>query len=233
MAEQQHILQRPSFQLRPGYDGISSAYLIWRLSEKVSIAESGCWEWEGTLSKKGYGTISIKNKEWPESIVYLHRLVYSLCVEQLPDDMCVCHRCDNPCCVNPNHLFLGTNNDNIADKVAKNRQAKGQDIRTNHSHLKGENIVTARLTAEKVMEIRRLDQQGEAFATISERYGISMSHIGYIVQGRAWAHLPVLREVMPKHHRKCPKCGECIDSRFGKLKKHVATCQIDALQGKA
>ena len=230
MADQKPTAERPSFQLRGLADGTAAAYLIWRISEKVAVVESGCWEWQGATTEKGYGTLHLKNWQWPERILLIHRLVYELCVDQIADGLCVLHRCDNPPCCNPGHLFLGTNLDNIADKMVKGRQARGESVRGNHEHLKGEVVATARLTAEQVMEIRRRDVAGESPREIANDVGLSATQILYVVTGKAWAHLPLLY-TGDRDFRPCPKCGRTISTRGGMYYKHVKAC-IDLLLGK-
>ncbi len=159
---------------------MAAAYLAWRLEQKVVVTPSGCWEWPGGGNGKGYAHIDMKHWDWPERTVSLHRLVYMLCVGPIPDEMCVLHRCDNPPCLRPDHLFLGTNADNIADKVAKGR----------HRSPRGEKHGMHRLTAEGVMDIRRRAARGESFISIGRDLGFSDSHISAVVKGKVWSHLP-------------------------------------------
>lgn len=226
MAEAKPTPHRLSFQLRGPADGVAAAYLLWRLTERIEATKSGCWEWQGARQSQGYGTIHLKNWNWPERVVVVHRLIYELCVDAIPDGLCVLHRCDNPRCVRPDHLFAGSNGDNIADKVAKGRQARGQSVRRNHGHLKGETVKTARLTAEDVLAIRKADADGESPAVIAERHGISGTQVRTIVSGRSWAHLPfVARE--DNSRRACPKCGLVVVTRQGAFYRHVAECGRD------
>ncbi len=213
-------MEQAIFKPRGGADGVAGAYLAWRLSQKAVVKSSGCWEWPGD----GYATIDLKNWAWPERTVQLSRVAYMLCVGPIPAGLHVLHRCDNPPCIRPGHLFLGTNLDNIADKVSKGRQAKGQSVRKNHEHLRGEVIVTADLTAEQVMEIRRRDAAGESPAVIAPDFNINREYVHQIATGHCWKHLPLLYTGNRKN-RPCPKCSISYPTRQGLFYRHVALCE--------
>ena len=225
MAVQEPTPQRPSFQLRGPAEGVAAAYLLWKLSERIEITDSGCWEWRGANNGRGYGSIHLKNWDWPESIIQVHRLIYQLCVDEIPEGLCVLHRCDYPPCCRPDHLFLGTGADNITDKVVKGRQAKGQSVRANHEHLKGEVIVTSRFTADQVMEMRRREAAGEHPAVIAADFGTSPTYVVAVARGDCWAHLPLLY-AGDRKDRPCPKCGAVFPTRVGIFYRHVAACSI-------
>lgn len=106
-----------------------------------------------------------------------HRAAYELFVGPIPVGMWVLHRCDNPPCVNPHHLFLGTNTDNVHDMIAKGRN------RTGESH------TNAKLTESDVNEIRRIYERGDmerGARPLARKYGVSSTAISNIVQGRVW-----------------------------------------------
>ncbi len=128
-----------------------------------------CWDWTGLRSHAGYGHFRFRG-----GIRRAHRVAWELTRGPIPDGLCVLHSCDNPSCVRPDHLFLGTNADNIRDKTVKGRAAKGE-INGN-----------AKLTAEQVRAIRsdkRLERE------IAADFGIVRSHVRAIKAREKWAHL--------------------------------------------
>ena len=96
------------------------------LSHVSPEPNSGCWIWTAAHWRTGYGRFA---KTHDESVC-AHRMSYQLFCAEIPEGKCVCHKCDNQSCVNPDHLFIGSHQDNVNDKVSKNRQAKGSKIRT-------------------------------------------------------------------------------------------------------
>jgi len=130
-----------------------------------------CWEWQGPKVGNGYGRARIAGKS-PE---YAHRLSYMLHYGPIPDGMYVCHHCDNPICVNPHHLFLGTALDNSADKSRKER------------HPRGDRSVVSKLTWDTVRTIRHLYATGtHSQSALGRRFGVSSSTIRFIVHGKTW-----------------------------------------------
>lgn len=157
-----------------------------RFWEKV-IPEpnSGCWLWTGSIRKDGYGEIRpIRTKS-----DLAHRYVmWATGFPWLKDkpDICVCHKCDARCCVNPDHLFLGSRADNNADKVRKNRQ----------SRLIGSRNPRAKLSELDVVEIRRLyATEKETYESISKLFGVGISAIFRIVSGAGWRSAEAARNV--------------------------------------
>ena len=127
-----------------------------------------CWLWTGATSSNGYGHIFYKNKQ--ESA---HRCSYKLHVGEIPKDMCVLHRCDVKHCVNPAHLFLGTHQDNMADRNNKGRCAPASGDLNN----------SAKLTPQQVADIRADSRTGHA---LSVAHGVSEATISRIRNHVSW-----------------------------------------------
>jgi len=137
-------------------------------------SDDDCWTWQGTLNTRNkYGML------WYENKIHLaHRVAYEVCYGVNPGDLNVCHHCDNPSCVNPSHLFLGTDIDNMNDKKAKDRQAKGEQ----HG--------MAKLMPEQVIDIRAKYALGNiTLKELSNEYGVTLEHISSIVRGVTWKHI--------------------------------------------
>jgi hypothetical protein len=165
--------------------------IIRRFMAKVEKSESGCWNWIGGKDKKGYGKFSIGRSHNPDgtrrnSMVTATRVVYELLVGPIPDTQgfhgtCVLHHCDNPSCVNPEHLFLGSNSDNVHDMDVKNRRVNAQ--------LKGSAHHASKLTEEAVYEIAKRIKAGESQVGIAKEFGVIPATINHIKKGRLWNHL--------------------------------------------
>lgn len=140
-----------------------------RLAE-LSVAEaSGCIRFTGPLDGEGYGRIMVARVKY-----MAHRLSYSLNNGPIPDGYVVRHKCDNPSCINPEHLEVGTQADNIADKVSRGRQARGSGV--------GRAI----LTEEAVREIRSSPLKISELSTL---YGVSVVSIRNILRRKTWQHV--------------------------------------------
>lgn len=120
----------------------------------------------------------------PRKVAKAHRVAYDLLVGEIPAGMHVLHRCDHPWCVNPEHLFLGTHQDNVADMVAKGRNRPG----SGHG-MRGELHPTAVLTEAQAMSAREQYAAGRSQVAIAADLGVSQTVISAIVRGVAWAHL--------------------------------------------
>lgn len=143
----------------------------------------GCWKWKGYVSPHGYGEISIKHRS-----VRANRFSYTLYNGAIPDGLNVLHSCDNPACVNPAHLFVGTHADNIKDKVSKQRQARG----VNHG--------MAKITPAIVYSIRMLARAGKTQKFIAQLVGLTQAAVSLIVIGEKWGHVHA-DLIMPKQKR--------------------------------
>ena len=140
----------------------------------VPEPNSGCWLWNAGTNHQGYGRFFLGGGR---RSTQAHRASYELHVGPVPGDMVVCHRCDNPSCVNPGHLFLGTQADNMADKRRKGRAARG---RAN---------VNGRLAPQAVREIRRRCAAGERQADVASDFGVTQANVSSIVTRKTWAHV--------------------------------------------
>lgn len=139
------------------------------------VAKSdGCWEWTGTKKGAGYGQFCTGGRR-----KLAHRVAWEMSFGGIPEGLAVCHTCDNPRCVRPDHLFLGTWAENNHDRHRKGRSAGP----------KGQRNGKACLTEDDVRRIRQLHNQGLGYRGIARLSGMSRSAIAHIVQGRNWAHV--------------------------------------------
>jgi HNH endonuclease len=136
---------------------------------QVDRSGDGCWEWQGRLDRGGYGRIGFQGKTW-----WVHRLSLHLTGVDL-GDFDVCHRCDNPKCVRPSHLFLGTAKDNAADMMAKGRWGG----------VMGEKHHSAKLTFDDVSHIRTLAGLASQ-RELARAFGVSRVTIKYVLDNRIW-----------------------------------------------
>ena len=125
----------------------------------------GCWIWRGGLTTNGYGAV-----QYRDSVQYVHRLMYEIVKGVIPRGKCVCHACDTPSCINPEHLFLGTQKDNLRDAARKRR-------------------VKTKLTERDVQKIRKQLLEGKRQIEIAEMFEVSRVCISKISCGVNWAWL--------------------------------------------
>jgi hypothetical protein len=155
-----------------------------RFTSKYIVNEAtGCWEWMTGLDQCGYG-------QFHSNVISsgkAHRWAYTHYVGDIGDGMGVLHKCDNRRCVNPEHLFLGTQKDNVRDAMSKGR-ATCQNYRT-FTPMLGESHPQAKLNNQSVLEIMSLHRGGASNVAIALLYGVNHSQIANIVNGKKWNHV--------------------------------------------
>jgi hypothetical protein len=159
-----------------------------RIQRRPTLAErfwlrveksEGCWPWTGRRKQDDqYGMVYLPGgTKTKHKLASAHRVSWELHNGPIPPGLHVLHRCDNPPCVRPDHLFLGTNADNLADRNAKGRQARG------------ERQASAKLTPEAVRHIRLWVASGETAYAIAKSYAVDPKTIKGIIRGRTWRHV--------------------------------------------
>lgn len=157
----------------------SDIKLFWEKVDK----QDNCWVWTANRDDSGYG---LKRSTGYQRYLKAHRISYALEYGYVPGDKIVCHHCDNPPCVNPNHLFLGTHSDNIQDAIRKGRL----------NDRRGENNSKDILTKEQVKEIVRRIKNKETVSEIAEDYPVTKSAIVDIKRGKNWSHITGIEEAI-------------------------------------
>ena len=154
------------------------------LLSKIVVREDGCWEWIGARCTNGYGQLRFNDR-----LYMAHRASYEVHVGPIPEGMLCCHVCDHKPCINPYHIFLGTNLDNEHDKIAKGRAV----------YVRGEKHGLAILNEKDAAEIKFLALEGQlSNAEIAETYGVSRDTVSNIKTGKRWAHV---KPVKPGPHK--------------------------------
>lgn len=144
-----------------------------RQADSHGLDPEMCWLWTGAQNTNGYGRFIDGNQH-----KLAHRVSYELFVGPIPDGMNVCHACDNRKCVNPHHLWVGSQTDNLRDAVAKGRMFR--------PNTNGEMNGNRKLSAEDVRTIRAMFRGGQRRYRIAERFGVSPSTVGGIISGKIW-----------------------------------------------
>lgn len=220
MASPTVSLSNPEFQER-----------FWAKVKKTDY----CWVWTACKNYAGYGKLACNGRH-----LLAHRASYEMHVSAIPDGLIVCHHCDNPACVRPDHLFVGTHADNSDDKVRKGRQAKGErhgsrthpecvprgDQHPSRTHpeclRRGDLHPQAQLTETQVLEIRTQYGMGATQDQLAMRFGISQSAVSLIVLGRRWAHL---RESTPVERTHCRRGHAYAEHGVREKKTGFLTCR--------
>jgi hypothetical protein len=142
-----------------------------RFWSRVKIIKN-CWEWTGSRHRQGYGRVGYLGNR----AAYTHRVSYQLVNGKIKKGLNVLHRCDNPPCVNPDHLFLGTQSDNAYDMFSKNRGNRAR----------GEKNSKARLIDSQV---RRVKYGSEPLASLAREFSVTYQTLHYIRGGKTWKHI--------------------------------------------
>lgn len=154
--------------------------------DRIKKLDNGCWEWQGNCNNQGYGVLRVNHK-----MKMAHRHSYEYFKGEIPKGVLVCHTCDNPKCVNPDHLFLGTHYDNNHDRSLKGRSGKrvySESERKRYSLMfRGENQTNAKLTEKEAIEI--YSNKTLSNGQLAKKYGVSKSLVKNIRHKRAWRHI--------------------------------------------
>lgn len=169
-----------------------------RFWEKVEKGKS-CWIWRAAKDESGYGKIGVSGK-----VEMAHRVSWSFENGEIPNGMCVLHRCDNPSCVRASHLFIGDQKENMNDMTCKGRRSCGDSHSAAVKHgiprgdahysrngrsMKGDKHPNSKLTSADVIDIRSRVSFGEKRSVLANEYGISYTHLCAIASGAKWRHI--------------------------------------------
>jgi hypothetical protein len=147
---------------------------------RVAKSDDGCWQWIGAKHRNGYGQAHRNGK--PDRA---HRVSWRIHFGEIPVGLFVLHRCDVKDCVNPSHLFLGTQSENMRDMMAKGRYRKG----STKNVPRGSRHWLAKLDEQKVLEIKRLHALGYGQVRLGKMFGVTREAIRAILRGWAWKHV--------------------------------------------
>lgn len=190
--------------------GVSVSQAFW---DRVRLVpDTGCWEWTGPRNACGYGTTNVENRS-----ALAHRVAWELLRGPIPDGLLVCHKCDNPPCCNPDHLFLGTQADNMQDAARKGR-------------IPGKRT----LTEEDAQSVREALHTDESTRDIAARFGVRVGAIINLAQARSWRHqigaVPVVRSELSQRINKAKKLTS---EEAVEIRKRVAAGEAQRVVGEA
>ena len=149
-------------------------YIKEKIFLSIKINANGCWEWQKSRHKQGYGNLCYKR-----TVHLAHRISWIVFNGEINKEILVLHKCDNPPCCNPDHLFLGTDRDNIIDAFSKGRIERK----------KGEDHYNSKLTNEIVLEIKKLYKQGVPQKQIAKILNVNERTVNGIASGNSWKHI--------------------------------------------
>jgi len=145
--------------------------------ESHVVKKDGCWGWKSTIHHSGYALIKLEKQ------IGAHVASWIIHNGQIPKEMCVCHKCDNPVCSNPDHLFLGSHKDNSQDMVKKKR------------HSFGEKNFFSKLHEDDVIKIKELLDNKISCAEISRRFNVTQGCVHHIKSGKTWKHITLEEKI--------------------------------------
>ena len=162
---------------------------FWAKTDK-SNGEDACWVWIAGRTTRGYGTIY-----WLGTSHLSSRIAYEITYGAIPDGQCVLHKCDNPPCVNPKHLFLGTRQDNLADMRTKGREKHAVGTENGaytcpEKVRRGTAITLSKLDDDKVRDIRNQYDKGDtSYDKLAKQYSVSKQVIASVIHRKTWRHV--------------------------------------------
>jgi hypothetical protein len=155
-----------------------------RFWSKVQRSEDGCWLWAGATDTYGYGRLQVQGRSRPA-----HRLAWEFTNGAIPQGLYVCHHCDVRACCRPDHLWLGTNDDNMHDCTSKGRRPSGDRNGNQADSIgrpRGDSHGSSKLTSAQVAALRAARASGTPSRELAVQYGISHTHVNRIVRGDFW-----------------------------------------------
>jgi hypothetical protein len=186
LSSQSKFCSRRCFGAVRAIERPSMAQRFWARVDR-SLGQAACWPWVAHRNCRGYGQVKVGGND-----VGAHRVAYELGVGPIPSGLFVCHRCDNPPCCNPAHLFVGTSADNTADRDAKGRMSHG-DAHWTRVHpgrvVRGSDSPMSKFTEAKVREMRAMHREGWSYSALGRAFGASHRAVRLAVLGLTWKHV--------------------------------------------